>query len=74
MRQFNCRPNDSTTAPVQVFLAGGAGAAVAELLGHETRFEPNLTLSGIAQIALGAKGNCPLFPQPPLSLWERGRG
>jgi len=42
----------SNVAPIQVFLTGGAGAAVAELLGHETRFVPNLTLSGIAQIAL----------------------
>jgi type III pantothenate kinase len=41
----------STAAPAQVFLTGGAGAAVAELLGQETRYVPNLTLSGIAQIA-----------------------
>jgi type III pantothenate kinase len=39
-------------APTQVFLTGGAGAAVAELLGRETRHVPNLTLSGIAQIGL----------------------
>jgi type III pantothenate kinase len=36
----------------QIFLTGGAGASVAELLGQETRHVPNLTLSGIAQIAL----------------------
>jgi type III pantothenate kinase len=36
-----------------VFLTGGAGPAVAELLGGEIRHVPNLTLSGIAQIALG---------------------
>jgi type III pantothenate kinase len=36
----------------QVFLTGGAGAAVGKLLGPETRHVPNLTLSGIAQIAL----------------------
>jgi len=39
-------------APPQVFLTGGAGLAVVELLGHETRHVPNLTLSGIAQVAL----------------------
>jgi len=41
-----------TAAPAQVFLTGGAGAAVGDLLGRETRHVPNLTLSGIAQIAL----------------------
>ncbi len=37
----------------QVFLTGGAGPAVAELLGHEARHLPNLTLSGIAHVAIG---------------------
>ena len=46
--QFNCHPT-------QIFLTGGAGAAVAELLGRETRHVPNLTLSGIAQIALDTR-------------------
>jgi type III pantothenate kinase len=40
-------------ATPDVFLTGGAGAVVAELLGRRTFFVPNLTLSGIAQIALG---------------------
>ena len=47
----------STTAPIQVFLTGGAGAAVAELLGHKICHVPNLTLSGIAQIALERTGD-----------------
>jgi type III pantothenate kinase len=42
----------ASRADPQVFLTGGAGAAVGKLLGHETRHVPNLTLSGIAQIAL----------------------
>ena len=45
----------STAAPAHVFLTGGAGAAVAELLGRETHYVPNLTLSGIARIALEHK-------------------
>jgi type III pantothenate kinase len=40
-----------TTAPADVFLTGGAGAAVAELLGPDARHVPNLTLSGIAVAA-----------------------
>lgn len=32
----------------QVFLTGGAGASVADLLGPDARFVPNLTLAGIA--------------------------
>jgi pantothenate kinase type III len=38
-------------AEPQVFLTGGAGAAVAKLLGAATRHMPNLTLAGIAQVA-----------------------
>jgi type III pantothenate kinase len=38
-------------ADPQVFLTGGAGAAVAELLGRQTRHVPNLTLAVIAQVA-----------------------
>jgi type III pantothenate kinase len=40
----------------QVFLTGGAGIVVADLLGHETHFVPNLTLSGIAQTAMSHRG------------------
>ncbi|MFZ1935446.1 MAG: type III pantothenate kinase [Thermoguttaceae bacterium] len=35
----------------QVFVTGGAGPAVAELLGRAARHVPNLTLAGIAQAA-----------------------
>ena len=42
----------STATPTDVFLTGGAGAAVAELLGPEARYVPNLTLSGIALAAM----------------------
>ena len=44
----------STATPTQgpqVFLTGGAGAAVADLLGGATRHVPNLTLAGIAHVA-----------------------
>jgi len=41
----------STAIPIEVFLTGGAGVAVAELLGPNVRFEPNLTLAGIALTA-----------------------
>jgi len=36
------------TRESQVFLTGGAGPAVAELMGHRARHVPNLTLAGIA--------------------------
>jgi type III pantothenate kinase len=42
-------------APPQVYLTGGAGIAVAQLLGGETCYAPNLTLSGIAQAAVEHK-------------------
>ena len=41
----------STATPADVFLTGGAGAIMAELLGPNTRVFPNLTLSGIALAA-----------------------
>ncbi|MCE5268790.1 MAG: type III pantothenate kinase [Planctomycetaceae bacterium] len=37
--------------PADVFLTGGAGAAVAELLGPDARYVPHLTLAGIALAA-----------------------
>jgi type III pantothenate kinase len=37
-----------TVPPPQVFLTGGAGASVAELLGPDARYVLNLTLAGIA--------------------------
>ena len=39
------------TASPQVFLTGGAAAGVAELLGPNARYVPNLTLAGIALAA-----------------------
>jgi pantothenate kinase type III len=52
-------PTTSTPAPAgsrdlrpQVFLTGGAAATVADLLEHAARYAPNLTLSGIAEVAL----------------------
>ncbi len=41
----------STATQTQVFLTGGAGAAVADLLGPTARHVPNLTLTGIALAA-----------------------
>jgi type III pantothenate kinase len=41
----------STATPTDVFLTGGTGAIVAELLGPHTRYFPDLTLSGIALAA-----------------------
>jgi type III pantothenate kinase len=48
-------PTHGDDRPPQVFLTGGAGAVVAELLGPNVRYEPNLTLSGIA-LAAKTKG------------------
>jgi type III pantothenate kinase len=44
------QPDRLATCPTaaDVFLTGGAGAAVAGLLGPDARYVPNLTLSGIA--------------------------
>jgi len=39
---------DQTTGQPDVFLSGGAGPAVAQLLGHTVRHVPHLTLAGIA--------------------------
>ncbi|MCD4726481.1 MAG: type III pantothenate kinase [Pirellulales bacterium] len=41
-------PTHSTATPTQVFLTGGASAAVADLLGPAAHHIPNLTLTGIA--------------------------
>jgi type III pantothenate kinase len=38
--------DDPTTAP-DIFISGGAGVAVADLLGDATQYVPHLTLSGI---------------------------
>jgi type III pantothenate kinase len=47
--QCECDCDGANTKP-QVFLTGGAGAQVAELLGPEARHVPNLTLAGIATV------------------------
>lgn len=44
---------DQTTGQPDVFLSGGAGPAVAELLGRTVRHVPHLTLAGIALAAQG---------------------
>jgi type III pantothenate kinase len=47
------------SAEPQVFLTGGAGVAVAKLLGPNTQYIPHLTLAGIALSAVvwpGANG------------------
>ncbi|MCE5303056.1 MAG: type III pantothenate kinase [Planctomycetaceae bacterium] len=46
IRQLIERLSEQTSP--QVFLTGGAGVVVAGLLGPEVRYEPNLTLAGIA--------------------------
>ena len=43
----SCETASGGSHEPQIFLTGGAGTAVAELLRHETHFEPNLTLSGM---------------------------
>ena len=52
IRQLIERLCETAGGRPQVFLTGGAGSAVVELLGCETRHVPHLTLSGIAQIAM----------------------
>ncbi len=49
---------------LQVFLTGGAGAAVADLLGPDARYVPDLTLTGIA---LAAKASLCGFDRPRTS-------
>jgi type III pantothenate kinase len=44
-------PTEHGRAEPQVFLTGGAGASVAELLGPDARHVPHLTLAGIALAA-----------------------
>ena len=51
IRQLVERLTDELASQPQVFLTGGAGPAVAELLGHSARHVPHLTLAGIALTA-----------------------
>jgi type III pantothenate kinase len=53
IRQLIERLGETASRTPQVFITGGAGPAVAKLLGRETRHVPNLTLSGIAHAAIG---------------------
>ncbi|HEY4759468.1 MAG TPA: hypothetical protein VIH42_02695, partial [Thermoguttaceae bacterium] len=43
-KQLDC----DVVARPQIFLTGGAGATVAELLAPDARYVPHLTLAGIA--------------------------
>lgn len=51
IRQLIERLSEGLEAPPEVFLSGGAGPAVAELLGESVRHVPHLTLAGIALTA-----------------------
>lgn len=52
IRELVAQLSRRTNATPRVFLTGGAGRAVAELLGESTSYEPNLTLAGIALTAM----------------------
>ena len=51
IRELIGRLSTNQPTPADVFLSGGAGPAVAELLGPATRHVPHLTLAGIALTA-----------------------
>ena len=51
VRELVARLGQGAGAPAQVFLTGGAGPAVADLLGPDAAHVPHLTLSGIALAA-----------------------
>jgi type III pantothenate kinase len=53
IRELVTRVAEDTHAEPQVFLTGGAGPAVANLLGPDARHVPHLTLAGIALTAWG---------------------
>jgi type III pantothenate kinase len=48
LHQKQCNEERYTITRPQIFLTGGAGATVADLLGPEAQYIPHLTLSGIA--------------------------
>lgn len=54
IRELVARMATGTAVPAEVFLTGGAGPAVAQLLGPNTRHVPHLTLAGIAIAATSA--------------------
>ena len=54
IRELVGRISQHLPGPPQLFLTGGAGPAVASLLGAETQHVPHLTLAGIAVAAAGA--------------------
>jgi len=51
IRELVGRLGEGLTQPPHVFLSGGAGPAVADLLGPDARCVPHLTLAGIALAA-----------------------
>jgi len=53
VRELIARLTADRSAPVDVFLTGGAGPAVAELIGDAARHVPHLTLQGIAVAGKG---------------------
>ena len=56
IRQLVERLAAEVTGPPEVFLTGGAGPAVADLLGQSARHVPHLTLAGIALAAEARPG------------------
>jgi type III pantothenate kinase len=57
VRELVARLSAGFGCPAEVFLTGGAGPSVAELLGPEVRHIPHLTLAGIALAAQAAALN-----------------
>jgi type III pantothenate kinase len=53
IRQLIAELSGEVDRPPQVYLTGGAGPAVAELLGCEAQYVSHLTLAGIALVAAG---------------------
>ena len=54
IRELVAQISRGLDCPCDVFLTGGAGPAVAELLGREVRHVPHLTLAGIALSVLAS--------------------
>jgi type III pantothenate kinase len=54
IRELVARLSADFAQPPEVFITGGAGLAVAELLGCEVRHVPHLTLAGIALVVLAS--------------------
>jgi type III pantothenate kinase len=54
IRQLTEQLSDSASGQPQIFLTGGAGPAVAQLLGQSAEHVPHLTLAGIVYAAQSA--------------------